>query len=88
MTLSFSNYYIFKNFMDQFELHIIIYILLHIGLKIIRNDGIVILLLKLYTMQINLIKYEIVNNFYFTYSKKILRYLIQIEKMKYYLNET
>lgn len=32
--------------MDQFELHIIIYILLHIGLKIIRNDGIVILLLK------------------------------------------
>lgn len=56
--------------MDQFELHIIIYILLHIGLKIIRNDGIVILLLKLYIMQINLIKYEIVNNFYFTYSKK------------------
>ena len=30
----------------------------------------IILLLKLYIMQINLIKYEIVNNFYFIYNKK------------------
>lgn len=76
--------------MNYIQLYTYCYILYkrNIGLKIIRNDGIVILLLKLYTMQINLIKYEIVNNFYFTYSKKILRYLIQIEKMKYYLNET